>query len=142
MKKYGFIFAVLTLLLTPKADAAPMPRGAECQIKAVIEEISKRKEPCSPKDWCRSWGLPDFDEYIDVTLNIGSSLLVAEGDLENQNCEASIFEEKKFQLLDEKDFKVIKKGDCILAKTQSSGDEFRAGQWLYDIKIIKQDICF
>ncbi len=131
----GFLF--LSLLIgsfqTPILSAAPAVTSNLCHIQGIITSINQRTHKYEPESWRKSWRLPKERIYIDIQLDIQN--VSSEGKTSDQGCMTESLKDKVFQLKDNQDQKKIKKGQCIKAKTQFSGDEFSIGQWLWEIKL-------
>ena len=117
--------------------AAPAMQGSLCEIKAIVKKIETRKDDYSdrPKSWKEDWGISSPVVYNDITLKVLYSKELVKG---SDNCKTFVAT-KKFQLK-RKESKP-KFGDCILAQTKFSGDEFLIGQWLFKIKQLKPIDC-
>ena len=121
----------LFFLIIPYLLAAPAPPHKTCAIEGHIISVDEREDMRDPS-WAKSWGLDKKVTYTDINLKLQSVKLI-KSELAGE-CTLEFFENKSFQLRPgQKDFH-FSKGDCITAKTQFSGDEFLAGQWLWDIE--------
>lgn len=127
--------SILLFICISSTLAAPAMKGPTCEITANVEQIQKRKEFYKDESWRKSWGLPKYIEYTDLTLSVISSKETEKG---FGSCE-EIAKKKIFQLRD-KEIE-LKAKDCIRAQTQFSGDEFSIGQWLFKISKIENIKC-
>ncbi len=120
------LLAIITLFLQD-ATAAPAMASSQCELKAKVVSIQERTHTYSPESWRKSWGLSKSIIYFDITLDISQVL-------GGENCKIETFKSTKFQLKNDEDKSRIIPKKCIQAKTQFSGDEFKIGQWLWDIR--------
>ena len=125
-KLINFIL-VSAIIASSKVSAAPAMQSSLCEVKAIVVQIKERVHQYRPESWRKNWGLPKSITYTDVTLNLGQISGAS-------NCNKEFFNGRNFQLKKDSDKSKINVGDCILAKTQFSGDEFKIGQWLWDIR--------
>ena len=132
------LFSFLMFVGAASVKSAPALSSSICQLRGELIDISQRKVSQGPKEWRESWGLSEFREYTDIALKI---IEVKKYDESSPATDCSLdyfqknFQGKKFQIEpSEKKHRFLKKGTCLVAKTQFSGDEFAIGQWIWDIK--------
>ena len=127
------VFSTLPYL----AQAAPAMRSDVCNIVGSVEKVEIREESYDkPESWRKAWGLPETQEYTDVTLRYVRGKLLEKGSM--GGCDAASLPEV-FQLRD--DQKELTVGQCIEAQVQFSGDEFIIGHWLYDVTVLSDEEC-
>ncbi len=120
------LLALTFSLINLNLLAAPAMTSPLCVVKANVLKIEQRERKYTPESWRKQWNLPKSITYTDVTLDIEK--------ISGDQCSKETLSKNVFQL---KSNETLKVGSCIIAKTQFSGDEFRIGQWLWDIKDCK-----
>lgn len=115
------------LLWGAPSQAAPALPSPICLIRGQIEGLSTRVFEYDPV-LLKNSKLPVTHTYHDVSLKVLSSALAKD---QQGDCK-KILTHQTFQLRNKQD--QLKKGQCIEAHTQFSGDEFVIGQWLFEIK--------
>lgn len=122
---------VSVLLIVRLASAAPALPSPQCLIEGTVTAIAEREHRYD-EALRKSWNLPESITYIDISIDVTQARL--ESPAKGQNCDAAVLKKRPLQLKDPAERDKLKKGACIKALTQFSGDEFRIGQWLWRIE--------
>lgn len=127
MRVLNFRSACLGLMMAfspASLPAAPAMTGKTCLIRGEVTETSQR-EVTRHAGWARSWGIPRKTRYTDVTIR---PLEVSH--LEDGIDPSCTGRTQTFQV----DGAPPKVGACVSATARFSGDEFRIGTWLTEIR--------
>ncbi len=121
------------------ASAAPLPPSDTCRITGVLKAAAVRTEQRN-KSWAASWGLASSITYLDLDVDVAESVLVEDTGM--ASCPAKVGR-RVFQLRDDNQRRATREliGTCIEAMSKLTGDEFRAGDYLWDIKPVAADRC-
>lgn len=111
--------------------AAPAPPHNTCKVMGDIISIEQRIVE-RDSSWVKAWGVDKKITYTDIELKLQSVKLIT-SEMAGE-CTLDFFEDKSFQLRPEDTNFNFSAGDCVRAKTQFSGDEFLAGQWIWDFQ--------
>ena len=152
-----FLLASIFLSVNWSAQAAPAMLGSLCGIVGLVQKIEVRKKYynkekipssawASRESWRKSWGLPQYRIYHDATVSVNSTQKIRKNAFMG-NCD-QFLGKKIFQIKNKKELKklenILKKskaGKCIRGKTESSGDEFVWGQWLFEVEHLAIENC-
>ncbi len=132
------------------AWACPLPPAAVCQIEGTVISVSDRHEDYD-KVFGRGWydkvkalvrgqTLPEGHAYVDVTVDITQENVYDSKGVRKISCEGVTGVERRvYQLGQTSPTTLLARpqiGEHIQARTHKSGDEFVAGNWLFNIKTL------
>jgi hypothetical protein len=119
--------AVLLILGAPAAaSAAPAVSGPICRLEGRVLSVEERVV-VRDADWAASWAIAPATSYTDVKVAVLRF---------NDTNDCMAFPDV-FQLAPGETAPT--QGACIAARSAFSGDEFRIGTWLSDIREIDCD---
>lgn len=118
-------FVVAAALSGTPALAAPAQTGKTCLIRGEVIGVSER-EVARHRSWAKSWGIPRTTRYTDLTIRPIEIAHLQDGF--DPSCSGEV---QTFQLGEGAAPEV---GACISATAKFSGDEFRIGTWLTEIR--------
>lgn len=126
---------MVLLLICSVGHTAPAMNGALCFVEGQVRSLKKREQPYQDEQWRKAWGLPKVVIYWDIELEVKRAEQREPG---MGSCTTEELSSETFQLRDEKELEKVVVGKCLQGLTQFSGDEFRIGQWLYDLSECEQ----
>ena len=118
-------FFVLGVLAGTPVLAAPAQERQTCLIRGEVVAVSDREVRRDP-DWADTWGVPRTTLYTDVTIRPFEVSHLDDG--VGPSCTG---EEQAFPLNEGAAPGI---GACVSAIARFSGDEFRIGTWLTEIR--------
>jgi hypothetical protein len=136
----GMIVLLIGIISVPApGHSAPAMAHAECRVTGSVLSVTERSVE-RDASWAQSWGIPRRITYTDVVVRIASSDMHQA--IGFNNC-ADKIGDHTFQLHEnwQNWTKRWQLGDCITALSRFGGDEFRIGDWLYDIAETKPVDC-
>lgn len=138
-------FLALPAFFSGHAIASPTMAHDTCVVVGTVNSIEKIKIT-RPRDetWLKSWRLSKT--YSEIAIKITPSTIDVFNDMAFDKTSCTLEKAAEGYYLQHRatlkfipaDYKV---GDCITAKTNFSGDEFRIGNWIYDIEKQPAELC-
>ena len=146
-----FLCPFIVLLHSSQSHSAPALKGPLCLVRGEVERVEKRRHYYTPESWRKDWGLPRYTTYTDIYLRI---VLIDSLSTHEFYFESCVEEAQRILGKDSHAYQLgtnnssvrlflnpLKVGTCIEGHTQRSGDEFRLGHWLNQIKILDYELC-
>jgi hypothetical protein len=118
-------FVVAAALSGTPLLAAPAQERQTCLIRGEVVAVSEREVARDP-DWADAWGVPRTTRYTDVTIRPFEVSHLQDGF--DPSCSGEV---QAFQL---GEGAAPEAGACVSATARFSGDEFRIGTWLTEIR--------
>ena len=138
-------FTVTALHGSNPAAAAPAMAHDKCRVTGTITTMEKIEiQRTQPDSWLDDWGLPRKYSETKINLDILSIETVEDQPMDKTSCTLEKAAEGyylKGNSTQKRFFADFDIGDCITAETNFSGDEFRIGNWIYDIKTLPAEQC-
>jgi hypothetical protein len=149
IKNIGFILVAgavaLFVFCAQDSSAAPAMAHDTCVVTGTLESVEKIKITRPNDDsWLKSWGLSK--NYSETSIKITPHAIEVLHDINMDKTSCTLEKAAEgYYLKHRSTLKLIpedyQEGDCITAKTNFSGDEFRIGNWIYDIEVKPSDFC-
>lgn len=136
----GTICAALWVAATP-LHAAPSMAHDTCRVIGKVTSVeTKEFKRNMPRSWLDDWKLSNSYTETVIKLDISTIEILKDIGYDKDSCTLEKAAEG-YYLRDKKFFKGFGAGDCISAETNFSGDEFRIGNWIYNIETLPADQC-